>query len=1748
MANFSRTDLNFLLEQIFIAEDDSAAQQNGNFGALPGLVGDPTLSFGLRNVNGTYNNLVPGQSLFGSADRVFPRLLTPEFIAGETVPIGFGSPSQPEGSSTSYNQKNGVVFDSQPRLVSNLIVDQTPNNPAAVAAAGDTNGSELVTGQRMDGASFDTWFIPNVTPDEGLSAPYNSWFTLFGQFFDHGLDLVNKGQSGTVFVPLPSDDPLIAGPDGVVGDDPNTFIDESLDDSPGANLAVFGDDPTTTVDESGDDSSGAEAFFGDDPNTVIDESLDDEPGPDGILGDDPNTVGIDEGADDTPGPDGVLRDDPNTFIDESLDDTPGTLQAAFGDNPHTALDESADDSPGADGVLGDDPNTFIDESLDDLPADQRFMVMTRATNLPGPDGQMGTGDDVHNHMNQTTPFIDQNQTYTSHPSHQAFLREYVLNAGDPVSTGKLLEGAGNLGGLATWKDIKLQAQTKLGFNLTDADLNNLPLLATDTYGQLILSNNGFAQLVLSNNTLLAGNPNAPVNIPGNVVRTGHAFLDDIAHTAAPRGSNGAMKQADGDNVINQGPAAQGEYDDELLDAHFITGDGRGNENIGLTTVHTVFHAEHNTKVDEIKTLITNSGDNAFINQWKLPDGSWNGERLFQAAKFATEMQYQHLVFEEFARKVQPNVDVFVDYDSSIDPAIMAEFAHVVYRFGHSMLTETVERTNANGSTNDIGLIQAFLNPVEFAADYNNNLEGAAAVVRGMTGQVGNEIDEFVTEALRNNLVGLPLDLAAINLARGRDTGIPSLNDARRLFHDDSGLSAVQPYESWADFGASLRHPESLTNFIAAYGNHPSINNAITMEDKRAAAEALINNDGDFMNSTNGFTTANTGLDSVDFWIGGLAEAQAPFGGLLGSTFNFVFETQLENLQNGDRFYYLARTAGLDFLTQLEENSFAEMIMRNLPNVKHLPFDVFSTPTYTFEAANLLVNPTGIFNDQSTPYNESSLLVRDTSLGANTIRYNGAEHIVMGGTEGVDRLRAGNGDDTIWGDGGNDRLEGGGGNDSLNGGDGNDRITDSTGDDNIKGGDGHDFINGGAGINLILAGEGHDFVVTGNDSSEVFAGPGNDFIYGNTANAAMIGNDGHDWIQNGTAGGAIGDNNDPFNSAIIRGNDVFVGGGGGDDFTGEGGDDIMNGLAGVDRMDGDVGFDWVVSDGFNAPANIDLDRLIIEAELPGADLTVDRFKFVEAASGWNLDDIVVGDDTTSLELTLVDPGSGQNNALDNTNNPASGGHSATDRIAQINGLSALLGGATTFDSGNILLGGGGSDRLEGRGGDDIIDGDAWLNTRIVANGTTSFDNMTSALRTAMQNGTYSPDQLAIVREILTTNSGTDTAVYRDVFANYVVTVSSSTGTIFVDHANVGAGIIDEGTDTVRNVERLQFADRTAFFGTVGDDNLVGTAANDVIFGLAGNDTLDGAGGNDVLVGGTGNDTYIVDTTTDTLTELAGGGTDTILSSVTRTLAATFENLTLTGANAINGTGNAVDNVLIGNSNNNILIALVGNDTLTGGDGNDTLDGGTGVDTMTGGLGDDIYFVGATTDVINELANEGIDTLNSSVTRNLNGTQLENITLTGAGNINSVGNASNNVMIGNTGNNIFDGNTGNDTLNGGNGNDSLTGAAGADTLTGGAGVDTFIYGAAAQSIGVNQDTITDFVSGTDRINLNGIDANINNPGNDNFTFIGNAAFTAPAQVRYDAGTGLLQANVNGTFAPELQIQLTGNPVLVAGDIIL
>jgi len=1275
-----KSDLQFILDQIAIAELHASGVP------LYEQILNPQLMLGLRTVDGSWNNIVDGRSEYGAADTLFPRLTTPVFRTAGVVtfdPDGAGV-GQAVNDPTSYAQSSGYVFDAQPRLISNLIVDQTANNPAAVAAADTAVAAP---------GDHGTLFIPNIAPDAGLVAPFNTWFAFFGQFFDHGLDLVNKGGSGTVLIPLAADDPLV-----------------------------------------------------------------------------------------TVGPDGA-------------------------------------------------PNTG-----DEVPLSQAFMLLTRATNLPGADGVLGTADDIHEHNNQTTSFVDQNQTYTSHPAHQAFLREYKLDAsGRTVSTGKLLEGAD--GGLATWAEIKAQARTMLGIDLTDADLTNVPLVATDEYGNLLLSAAGRAQLVTATG-ILEGNLAVPVST-ATAARIDHAFLDDIAHAAAPRNSNGTMKTADADTVAGTDDLIATTYDNELLDAHFITGDGRGNENIGLTAVHHVFHSEHNRLVESIKaTILASAADPAFVQQWLVPGNQtiggianvdWNGARLFQAARMGTEMQYQHLVFEEFARKILPTIDPFQiagGYDVTIDPALTAEFAHVVYRFGHSMLTETVGRTNADGQSNDIGLIDAFLDPLSFDQGYANSDAAAGAIVRGSVHQVGNEIDEFITEALRNNLVGLPLDLAALNIARGRDTGIPTLNEARSQFYGATGAETLKPYDSWYEFGLHLRHPESLVNFIAAYGQHGSILTPTTADGKREAAEVLLlgtrngvpearPGDADaFLHSTGTWTAANSGLNAVDFWVGGLAEARMLFGGgMLGSTFTFVFEQSLEKLQGGDRFYYIGRTLGLNFLTQLEENSFSELIMKNTTGVGHLPFDAFMTPTYTFELANL--GTTGaIVEDMTTPWLEAQLLTR---MPNGTVRYLGVEHTVMGGTAGNDRMQGGGGQDSIWGDGGNDRIEGGDDDDSLLGGDGDDIITDALGLDVIKGGDGNDVISSGQGDDLALGGFGKDLVLGGADLDDVRGGVGDDFINGGDGGDTHFGNDGDDWIEGGLANDLLqGDNGNPFFNSPIIGNDVMIGGVGDDDYDGESGDDIMVSDSGIERNHGMFGFDWVTSvrDTSNGAGKGVFHDLTIPINAdPVLFALRDRYLQVEGASGWRYNDTLLGDDVANAPGAITD-------------------HDLTN-FALVNGLGALvnaLSGATVtrFNSGNILLGGDGSDIIQGRGGDDLIDGDAHLNVRISVRSATNHNTQIGTadsiaqLQSALLSGSINPSQLEAVREIITavdTTPDVDVAVYNDVIANYTWTTVGGITTI--THNTVSAGATSDGTDRLRGIEQLRFADGSVLLA--GATNLAPTGS-------------------------------------------------------------------------------------------------------------------------------------------------------------------------------------------------------------------------------------------------------------------------------------------------------------------------------------
>lgn len=1378
------SDLSFILKQIKIAEAHVAntTSETGPCGALvgpgPNQLASPLLSHGLRTVDGSCNNLQQGQETFGAADQVFPRLGSKSF--GDAERGSFGGPPV----ATSYTQKSGSVFDSRPRTISNLIADQTSTNPAAVAAAGfpaRTQGNEGVVpcvvdpdpeavppvAAEPDGCvpSHNTLFIPNVTTDVGLSPPYNSLFTLFGQFFDHGIDQTVKG-GGTVYVPLKADDPLIAGPDHVFGN-----------------------------------------------------------------------------ADDL--------------------------------NPH-----------------------------------MRFMVLTRGMNQPGADGVLGTQDDVQDALNTNSPWVDQSQTYTSHSSHQVFLREYVNNAaGQPVSTGALLGGPAGTpeaGGMATWDITKKQARELLGIQLLDKDVLNVPMLAADAYGKFIPGpKNGLPQFVTKSGLVeadRAANGGLGTLVPQDVLYFHTPFLTDIAHNADPSPQDtdhnpatprvAPVPDADTSASADFMGQAPGTYDDEMLNAHFIAGDGRVNENIGLTAIHQVFHSEHDRLVEDIKRVLstdTTARGVAALPEWKLATGAdgWNGERLFQAARFIAEMEYQHLVFEEFARKIQPAINLFEPFafsQTDINPAVSAEFAHAVYRFGHSMLTETISRRNEDGpgadgvwgnsddvrgSQNDISLLEGFLNPPEYTdggpAGPLTSEEAAGSIIMGMSDQVGSELDEFVTDTLRNKLLGLPMDLAAINLTRARSEGLPTLNALRRELHGATNDSQLKPYTNWIDFGENIKHPESLVNFVAAYGKHPSIVQATTLEAKRTAARLIVSPDtlaGEvapedavaFMNSIDGWanngTASTTGLDDIDLWMGGLAERTNLFGGLLGSTFNYVFESQMTDLQNGDRLYYLARTPGMNLMAQLEGNSFAEIIMRNT-NAQALKADAFATADCKFELKNLAGTPEGfaasgntVADDPASECNEAALLIR---MPDGTIKYRASNSVdpagingqaVYNGSSNADRIYGGVDNDTMWGGLGNDVIEGGDGADTVLGGDGNDIITDLAGDDILKGGPDNDAIDGGPGLDILIGGDGRDFINGGANSNETFAGEDDDFVIAGEGLDAVFGGGGNDWVEGGDSPDLlIGDSSNLFflDDSQKPGNDILMGQGGDDDYDMEGGDDIGIAGPGVEKVAGASGYDWEIGLFDPQPQDADLELPIEPLDILQVGVR-DRYNEVEALSGGPLNDVLRGDDIIPstrggggfigcdvLDQAGVDRIAGLNQLIPSLPTP----------LADVVNASAsqecpVLNGPQVWGEGNILLGGGGDDVLEGRGGNDIIDGDRYMSIRLsirtnAADASTEIGSATSmtaqyqrnvdgaltgpTLQQAVFAGTVDPANIIVVREILSSAEGTDSAVFSDLEANYTITTTGGDGTMgspgSVTTVTHNGG--EDGTDTLHNIETLVFGD-------------------------------------------------------------------------------------------------------------------------------------------------------------------------------------------------------------------------------------------------------------------------------------------------------------------------------------------------------
>ncbi|WP_420475452.1 calcium-binding protein [Noviherbaspirillum sp. ST9] len=782
-----------------------------------------------------------------------------------------------------------------------------------------------------------------------------------------------------------------------------------------------------------------------------------------------------------------------------------------------------------------------------------------------------------------------------------------------------------------------------------------------------------------------------------------------------------------------------------------------------------------------------------------------------------------------------------------------------------------------------------------------------------------------------------------------------------------------------------------------------------------------------------------------------------------------------------------------------------------------------------------------------------------------------------GTAGGDTLYGSNGTDLIDGRGGNDVLIGYGGDDTLLGGDGDDNLNGHDGRDTLDGGAGNDTLAGGnSGDTYKFArGSGQDTIVEDDyttseaDTIEVDALPSEITLLRDANNLILRINGTTDtltvsgWFQDSgrfrveqlrfsdntvwdagklldTASAPVGTsgadtlygNSDANVIEGLGGNDILIGYGGNDTLLGGDGQDNLNGHDGRDTLDGGAGNDILA--GGNGGDTYRFGRGSGQDTIYEDDYMTSEADTIEVAAGLRPEDLTI----TRIDNNMVLGIAGTTDTL-----TISGGFhdSARFRVEQIrfaDGATYLLSDLLLGTSGNdiltgtdavsLLLGRDGADVLIGNGGDDTLDGGSGADSMAGGAG----------------NDFYSIDQAA--------DTVTEAA--------------------------------DEGFDTVSslvswtlgaNVEKLLLVGTGALNGT-------GNALDNTIVGNENANILDGGLGADLLQGGAGNDTYIIDSSSDSIVENAGEGVDTVVSSISYTLSANLENLTLSGTSAINGTGNALNNTLVGNAADNVL------------------DGGLGADTMRGGDGSDVYVVNDIGDLVIEtnasMATGGSDTVLSSLAAYTLGANIENGRILATGSASLTGNALNNTLQAGAGNNTLDGGAGNDTadyslatggvtvslaitsaqatgasgsdtlvsienltgskfddrLIGNNANNVLIGGAGIDTLTGGGGADIFVFQSLVDSgtTSVTCDVITDFVRGMDKLDLSMLDANVMTTGvNEAFTFIGNKSFSttnATGQVRF--ASGMLYVSVDADSAAEFAIKLTGVNNLSASDLVL
>lgn len=492
------------------------------------------------------------------------------------------------------------------------------------------------------------------------------------------------------------------------------------------------------------------------------------------------------------------------------------------------------------------------------------------------------------------------------------------------------------------------------------------------------------------------NPREQVNDITSYIDASNVYGADAERQAALREDDGRMKMSDGELMPFNTEGLPNAM--STTDTFFLGGDVRANENVVLSSIHILFIREHNRLVTEFEEA--------------HPD--WDGDTLYEEARRVVEAEIQAITYNEFLPKLLGE-GALADYDGykvDVNPEIANVFSTAAYRLGHTLLSSTIHRIDEDGSANsfgDLDLKNAFFRPDRLVTE-----GGIDAILRGAGTSEAESADAQIIDDVRNFLFGAPgsggLDLASLNIQRGRDHGLEDYNTFREAY----GLEKVTTF---AEITADVELQTKLEDLFGT-------------------------------------------VDDIDVFVGGLVE-DAVEGSMLGELFHTVLVDQFTRLRDGDAFWYESRLSD-DEIAAIKGTTFSDIIERN-SGVEISQDDVFYAMERKAGSQESDVMFAGDDPTMMMGWGGDDVLVASESFGemhggkGEDKLYGYTAHDWLVGGEGDDQLHGEYGDDYLHGGAGADFMTAGHDDDKLDGGDGNDYLVTGTGADKVMFSKGADVV-------------------------------------------------------------------------------------------------------------------------------------------------------------------------------------------------------------------------------------------------------------------------------------------------------------------------------------------------------------------------------------------------------------------------------------------------------------------------------------------------------------------------------------------------------------------------------------------------------------------------------------------------------------------------------------------------------------------